>query len=1177
VIDALKTMHIKKVIIKNFKSFNRRVEIPLFKGFTVISGPNGSGKSNIVDAILFCLGLTPSTRLLRADRLTDLIHTGNGNLNEAEVTVIFDNSEGELKGEKEIRITRKIRRTEKGYYSYNYLNGRASNLSEIQKLLSAAGIHSDAYNIVMQGDVTRIAEMTPFQRRKIIDDVSGISEFDEKKEKALEELEVVRENTERINTILIEVSRQLEQLEADREEALRYKDLIEKKERYNRYLRINRYLSLINRQRRIEYEISRLEREKDRILKEEIELNARINELNARADEISERIYELADESYKLIQEEILELSSKREALKKSKDIREQEIKELGNERTRLLVSISKLKEELSEIESEIQKFSIQKASVQEILDELDSRKRLVELKLSQIGEAHSNLKDELLSKRDELESLKESRAKRVNERDRALEVIRRIGVELEDLEYEKNSLNQDITSILRGMEEVKKSRARTERKLENWIKKRDEINNRIFLIRDQLSSLEEEIKSHEVELSKIKAQLSVLESVFSKAVELILEARKRRALPGVYGTVSQLCEVSKEFVVALETAASNALHWIVVEDEDDAVRCIKYLKQINGGRATFIPMRKIKKNFDNLKLEEVVLKEKGVIDYAVNLIKCDKKFRPVFNFIYRDTLVVENIDVARRLMDGRRIVTLEGDLIERSGTLTGGSVEGRKGILATKELFEKQNEINEKITILRSKKTEIMGSLRGAEEEKRIVQVEIDSIGKEYSELGNEISLFESKLESSKARLSELERRIEEKLKEREEVYAKITLAEDEISDIERRIKDLERDIAEVEKKLRGSEIPKLTKELERLKDEISRNREALVIVEKNLENAEFRKQQNLGFIHEKEMRIAEIDERIGEIQERLLEEEGAKEEITRRLEELKEEEKRVGESVKDLRGERDKLLSEIRRLESKRDEKRFEAKSIEERIRAKNEALQSLRDEIEENKIDFDGKERIPPNEEILAKLNEIEDELSKFGDVNLKAIQDYEEVRARKDELMEKKLVLEKEREGILERIERYEGLKKDAFFEAFNAINTNFKEIIATLTDGEGELYLDTLDDPFNSGLHIKLRIRDRQAQKIESMSGGEKSLVALSLIFAIQKYRPAPFYAFDEIDMFLDGINVEKVANLISERSREAQFIVVSLRKPTLERADSIIGVTLSKDNSSNVTGIKLRA
>jgi chromosome segregation protein len=1171
-------MHIKKIIIKNFKSFNKRVEIPLFKGFTVISGPNGSGKSNIVDAILFCLGLTPSTRLLRADRLTDLIHSGNGNLNEAEVTVVFDNSDGILGGEKEIKITRKIRRTEKGYYSYNYINGRSTKISEIHRLLSNAGIHSDAYNVVMQGDVTRIAEMSPFQRRKIIDDIAGISEFDEKKEKAIEELEIVRENIERINTILIEVSNQLEQLDADRQEALRYKALLEEKEKFLRYLNISKYLNLMSKKKRIENEISKLEAEKDRISKDIIEVTKEINEFNSKADEISSKIYELADENYRAIQDEIIDITSQIEGTKKSVELRKKELRDIEDNKTQLLVAISKLKEELSSVEEEIQKFSIQKISLQEVLDNLEAKRSIINIKLGEMDASHSRLRDELLEKREMLDSIKEKRSEKVNERDRLLEIIRRIGLELEDLETEKINLENEIESSLQEVVKLNREKIKVEKELEKKIKRKQEIDNRIFSIRNELSEVEEEIKSLEVELSKIQAQLTVIESHFSKAVELVLEAKRRRALPGVYGTVSQLCEVSNEFATALETAAGNALQFMVVDSEDDAVRCIKYLKQIDGGRATFIPLNRIKKSFKDIKLDRSVLKEKGVVDYAVNLLTCDKKFKPIFNFVYRDTLVVEDIDVARKLMDSRRIVTLDGDLIEKSGTLTGGSPEKRRGILATKELFEKQNKINEEITLLKSKKAGIIGNLRNAEEEKRVIQGEIDSINEIHNRISGEISLKESAIENFKNRISEIKSKSEEKIKERDEIYERIKEIESEIREIENSIKATTKEIENIEKRLKGSEIPKLTEELEKLKDEISRNREAIVIVDKNLENYEYRKRQLSDSIYERELQISQIEDKKREIEEKIREDTELRQKLENRLAELREMEKEVGMAVKDLREQRNKLMDKIRELEARRDTLRFEHTGIDERIKARMETLQITEEQIKEmGEIEFDEKEKIPSNEEIMRRLEEIEIELGKFGDVNLKAIQDYEEVKARRDELVDKKLVLEKEREEILERIEKYEGMKRDAFFNAFNAINMHFKEIISRLTEGEGELVLDSFEDPFNSGLHMRVKIRNKPVQKIESMSGGEKSLVALSLIFAIQKYKPAPFYAFDEIDMFLDGVNVEKVAGLISERSQDAQFIVVSLRKPTLEKADSIIGVTLSRDNSSTVTGIKIKA
>jgi chromosome segregation protein len=290
--------------------------------------------------------------------------------------------------------------------------------------------------------------------------------------------------------------------------------------------------------------------------------------------------------------------------------------------------------------------------------------------------------------------------------------------------------------------------------------------------------------------------------------------------------------------------------------------------------------------------------------------------------------------------------------------------------------------------------------------------------------------------------------------------------------------------------------------------------------------------------------------------------------------LEFLKREEETVGKEVKELRQKRDNILSEISKLEQEKQRINFDIITLNEKIKARSETLQEVIDEMQE--VGVVEIEDLPPLNEVTRQLEEIEKSLAEFGDVNLKAIQEFEEVRARRDELVGRNSTLEKESKEILERIKKYERLKRETFFNAFNAVNSNFSEIIRELTGGEGELYLDS-DDPFSSGLHIRVKMREKASQRLDSMSGGEKSLVTLALIFAIQKYKPAPFYAFDEVDMFLDGVNVSKVAKMIKERSKNAQFVVVSLRKPMLEKADSIIGVTLGRDNSSLVTGIRMKA
>ncbi|RLI78793.1 chromosome segregation protein SMC [Archaeoglobales archaeon] len=1158
-------MHIRKITLKNFKSFGKKVEIPLFRGFTVISGPNGSGKSNIIDSILFCLGLS-HTRLLRAEKLTDLIHNGK-NCDEAEVSIVFKNEK------EEVKITRRVRRTEKGYYSYYYLNGKSVNLSEIHKFLSKYGVYSDAYNIVMQGDVTRITEMTPLQRRKIIDDIAGISEFDEKKEKALAELEVVRENIEKLEAVLTEVNLRLNQLEKDRNEALRYKKLVDEKELNKRYLLAHKFKNIESKINRLKNEIQKLELNKDRLSKRIVEINEQIQTYNSKAMEISSLISQMGDEKYKQIQDRILEITSEIESIKKSKDVYSNEISRIGDEITKNLVYVSKLKGELEELDRELEESEVQKFSVQERVDELEAKVELIKIKLQETDAKFRELRDELMAKRDELDKLKEKKAEVVRQRDRIVETLRRIDIEIEEIKASKVKVVDGVKEIEAKVKEIEEKLNKVDLEMGELLKERNGVDNNIFSIRNKLSSIEEEIKSREVELAKIKASLSTIQT-FSKPVELVLEAKNRKALPGIYGTVSQLGEVEEKYALALEVAAGNALQFIVVDGVDDAVRAINYLKQIRGGRATFIPLRKIKDV--DVELDKSILSKEGVIDYAINLIKFDKKFKNVFKFIFRDTIVVDNIENAKKLMDNRRIVTLEGDLIEKTGLMSGGSTT-KRGMLISKELMEKEKKISDEIVSLNEEKEILYRESRYNEDVRRKLQIEIDRLNEEYNRLRNELSILISKKEDLEASITTFDESVKWKLDESKQLYQGISKLDSEIKELDAKINAVNSRIEEIEKKLKGSEVPKLTSELEKVREELSRNKEVLFSIEKRIEGVEFKKNQIKNLIYEKESYISKLEKEKDELESKIREGIGRVEELTNELEMLKEEEERLGKSIKELRRERDEVLERIKGLEKEKSGIEFEIKSIDEKIRARTESLEILRQEKEElGEAEIEAFDKLPSIEEVTRRLEEIEREILSFGDVNLKAIQEFEEVKKRRDDLFEKKLTLERERSEIIERIQKYEKMKRDAFYEAFNAINKNFAEIIAELTNGEGELYLDS-DDPFNSGLHIKVKPYNKPIQRLESMSGGEKSLVALALIFAIQKYKPASFYAFDEIDMFLDGVNVSRVAKLIKNRCEDAQFIVVSLRKPMLEMADSIVGVTLGRDNSSIVTGIKLKA
>ncbi|MCS7118921.1 MAG: chromosome segregation protein SMC [Archaeoglobaceae archaeon] len=1154
-------MLIKKITLRNFKSFSKRVEIPLLPGFIVITGPNGSGKSNIIDSILFCFALSTSTKQLRAERLTDLISEGK---KEAEVSIVLgDNG-------KNYEITRKIKLTEKGHYSYYYLNERPVSLYEVQSLLSQFGIHEEAYNIVMQGDVTRIVEMSPVQRRRVLEDVAGISEFDEKKERALEELDRVRENIEKIDAVISEVELMLKSLERDRNDALRYKELSARKSECEAHIRAHEFISLKSSKERVEMEIERIEKERDRLSAILPDIMQRILEINEELKNISSSISKFGDENLSEIQTEILQITSEIETIKKSEKIYLEEIRRIEEEILRRRGEAIKIKEEIEKITRKIEEEILKKMSSEEIINDLSLKMTSLKKELENADRIYQELKNELINKKESLEKLKEERNSLISERDRLVELIRRIEIEFEDINNEKNKLIIKVDDDGRKLENLKKDLIESEKEQKNINIEFLNLERELFSLRSKLSDVEEEMKRFEVELAKIKTKIATFQS-YSKPVEAVLAAKERRELSGIFGTVAQLGEVDEKFLNAIESAIGGALQFLVVETEDDAVEAIKYLKLLQAGRASFIPLRRIR-DF-RVDLDTSMLRERGVIDFAVNLVKCEKKFQPVFRFLLRDTLVVDTIDNARRLMDRKlRVTTLDGDLIEKSGLIVGGSRE-KKSLLISRELFDRERELFDKIKELQSEKDMIIAKLNSVEERRRGLKIKLEELNVKINEKSSEIKVLEDRISGCKAQIDEILEKIKQKSEERVKYVEKLKKTNEDLSSIEEKILNHEKNIKNLESSLRESKIPHILLELDKLKDEYSRAREILLTIEKRIENFDFQHEQLESSLKTFEREISNLLTRKEEINKEIEKGRLKIKELLDRLEILRNEEKKIGGKVRELRERRDLLLTELRNLEEKKSKVEFELKRFEDRISSLEEKIASIIGDLNGY-----GDLKIPDNlrdlESVKKELIEVQNELSKFGDVNLKAIQDYENVKMRRDELVDKRGVLEKERREIIERIEKYEKRKREIFLEVFNAVNRNFNQVMQELADGEGELFLDS-EDIFNSGLYLRVKLKNKPMQRLEALSGGEKSLVALSFILAIQMFKPAPFYAFDEVDMFLDGVNVERVAKMIKKKSKDVQFIVVSLRKPMVENADAVIGVSMGGDNSSIVTGIRM--
>ena len=1143
-------MHITELEIDNFKSFLKKTKIPFFEGFTVISGPNGSGKSNIIDSILFVLALS-SSRTLRAEKLTDLI-----NLNSAKPT-----AEVSLSFSDGTKIRRRIKKTGSGYYSYNYLNEKLCKQSEVTEFLSKFGIKPHGYNVVMQGDITRIIEMSDFERRKIIDEIAGVSEFDAKKDQAIRELEVVRERIEREEILLAELGERLTTLSREREQALLYR----KWEEQLRMFENCRAAAFLHSKEKELSTVLQAEKEQEILLEragsdrslEENErsyLLADLEDLTRQINQKSGSEYlkliadlEEAKGSIRLAEQTILRLKKEKEGNLEGMnrvflDIKRAEgritecsqtIRELTIDRTNLAMEAAAAKGQIAKLEAAIQN---QSRDIEGARDELFS--------LMQSIEAKKGDRSTILHQKD---LLLEKRRMRTSERERLEERIRALDTETTSREGQNLQEREQINALLSDKSGIERQISSSEASL--------------FAKRASLERTRDELRTIEQEAVRLEAQQQARGEPASRALEAVL------AMDGVYGTIAQLGKAPPEYTTALNVAAGAKLHYVVVEDDGVATSAIRYLKDQKLGRLTFLPLSKLKPG----PIPEAG--GKGIIGPAVRMLEFKPQFEPAFRVVFGGTMVVESLEVGRKLLGRYRMVTPEGELLEKSGAMTGGSfkkavrgfgaavedeigrlrqhAEGLKsdmgdlesaithGSTEVEALRGKRAQIEQELQRLTITSEELLKQSDGYLQERERVAADLQEIIEEVKGGTADLAALEASLDTTTGEITQLTRRMEQ-LKKRLDDTDIPALTDQfekkrrEFDDIERRLRNKESDINDLSRERQhfGSRVEELTSEAER----ITRANQQI-----DSDTAAAKDQIEAG----KEV-IKGIEER--------------QKEFSGELEQLRARHGQVSDAIRE---------SEKRILE-------FDLAS--ERIRVQRDALvarkAALSSEIDQLRAEVGGTTTDLTLGEIEDGISEASAAMRKIGAVNMLAIEEYDRVEQRVVERREKKEILSRERSTLLERIERFETMKYEAFMDAFKAIDANFRDIFARLTSGSGRLILENEEDPFSGGLSFAVQPRDKPVHLLSALSGGEKSLTTLAFIFSIQQHIPAPFYAFDEVDMSLDGANVERISAMIRELSPTSQFITVSLRKPMIEGADRILGVTLLPDKSSFVTGVR---
>jgi len=1116
-------MKLDKLEINGFKSFKNKTVMEFPDKFTAIIGPNGSGKSNIIDSICFVLG---KSRGLRASNLVDLIYNGGIGGKKADiarVNMILKNSSGER-----TKLSREINKDGRSIYK---INDKRSTRGEILELIG-----DSEYNIVLQDDVTRLIDMKPKERRQVIDDLCGIREYDEKKDKALKELEKVEDRISDTYIVLGEKETYLKQLGEEKDEALKYQNLTKEKGDLKASLIYREMRRHSNRIESIESELHELTRERDAGREKLTESRKKIAELNMKLKQVDAEIHEAEKEK-----------GGRKLQMKREKLIRlENQLDNARNEKTSLEKNIKKSTLKKKTLEDEIKDIDESLTDKTNKLKKLQSEINILEEKAGDRG-----LEDELdglKSKIFELHSRVELNVDRNEEAINELEALEVKKSELESFIQANSSREKDLSNEYKNKLKSDKNNFQEYEKLREEIPRLAERRERIL----------DELNRFKVKAAQKKTEIKTMESTsggLHGAVSAVMKLGD--VVDGINGIVSQLGGLTdKKYETALQVAAGAGMQYMVVEDDKVATKCITYLRERKIGRMTFLPLNKI-----NIKNKNKPPRDS--IGFARDFIKTKKKYKKAFDYIFQDTVLVKDLAAARKIGVGSfRMVTLDGDLLLPSGAMTGGFLKKDRFI---KMSFSSTENLEAEVRALERRIIELDG-------EQQMLSLEKKKLEKRFNALRKPVE--ESRTNVDKLRLEK-----ENLLDKREDAEKKIQEIKSDIIELKKNMKERIKIIKSSEK-----EVGVLENKVEKLMGKRSeKNHMALDKHKDTYRDLDVER----GRLEEKRSlllnQIGELNTSIKSMQSDAVRLESSVGEISEEYNQLK------GDLYK-LEAENKALMQVLEKLGGKRQTLENETNTLNEGLSSLEESIDGFNDRLNYLSVDkaksetklidlvdeFDSYANYEPIESSIkdmeSRLVEVDELLTSFESVNLKSIESYALLEAEIGETKEKVDVLKGERESIFEFMEGVERKKKNVFMEAFEVVNDNFARIYGELSGGEGKLTLDNPREISESGLLINASPRGKKLLDVDAMSGGEKVLTCSAFMLAIQQFKPSHFYIVDELDAALDVENSLRLARML--RDSGSQFVLVTHNDQLMKHAESVIGVSMSA-GVSEIVGVKL--
>ncbi|MCW3995242.1 MAG: chromosome segregation protein SMC [Candidatus Bathyarchaeota archaeon] len=1174
--------YIKKIELKGFKSFGpQTVKVNLDKGFTAITGPNGSGKTNIMDALLFSLGEL-STRRLRAENSAKLIFHGSEKAGQekakmAKVVVQFDNSDGLMPVDTTtVTISREVYRNGQSVYR---LNGRRMSRTHITETLSVAAISSMSQNIIPQGTITRLTDLTSLERRKIIEDLIGIAQYDAEKTEAEEKLRAADISIRTAMGRIDEVQKRLDDLERERNQLLRY-NFIQTETRKFQAIKISSDIA---------------------------QLIAKMSESQAQTQKVKERVDKLKDQRN-------FRRNRRHEIEGEWRKISGENLEAGGSEVLKVQIRIGELKSKLSELNAKVSSEqatleSLKRVRENNIIQRETLRKEIRENRLK-IRSFRTEL-EKLKSQKDEKElaheTLKKETAQLLEGLDGNNQQIRILSAQIEShvkrLAYLRSEYKQDKAALRLCNGRIKNLNVRKEKFLASQIEIEKSLSELEKVQRDQrlqLKNLENTIERKQAQKEAVQREITEAEKIASSAKEAVIEFATQRdlaatiaaeekalrsieemgdvgAIPGIHGRLRNLIKIDKTYKKAIDAAATGWLDALVVKDIETAFTCAETLRRMKLGRIKIIPLQ----GAINLKIKATPKRE-GVLGPLSEFMKYESAFDLAVNYVFGDTIVVSNDKTGFALSnEGYRTVTVNGDLYE-SGALESGyyraPIDFSTIIPSEKALQSLDVAVKALQQHLLQRGTDIVG----IEEDLERTKIEITRLSESIATLDREIVRVKRGVKRTQFNIRHIEKYGGKLEREAAAYKGRMTLYRNERNSIKSALKKIHAEIASLRLKTDMVHIQELEVQREKLGEEANTLRQQIgsIQTEINTCQSQFDQVLRTGYKNTK-IQVSRIEAQYRKLEKEIADTVVERDAIKKEVEELEKSRVELSKAVLSAREESKKFTSQIDAIDAELRTLDYEYEQTEKLLNQLNLGIETnqlrLQQQLAQLRL-YGYEQPLETNpqqvQEAETTIRMMQFELERIGAINQLAAQHYTDQIQRYRELSVRLNELEREKQAIVQFMDEIEAKKRKVFMTAFDKINASLKVYFSKLTGGgEATLKLENPEEPFAGGIDMIVQFPNKPSIVVSGASGGERSVSAVSFIFSLKEFTPASFYVLDEVDAHLDAFHTAKLAEVLLEEAEKIQFIVISLRPEMVNKAQKVYGV-YERNGVSNVVTAK---